>query len=203
MAPGPSSITTSDNLWCLSGSFSSESALPAGVLVESLKCQHCFRCTKLQFPQGCFSQDELSVQRVGRPPCLEGLLRHPPTALSKINPECASSLNLIAPRPMASPYSWLIHDTYNGKEKAATATRAFWLPFAYRHSGDYSEAELRDPAQQSIWQMEAQIQHLREEFDLGASSAQHYRIGGSNQFGAFTDRVRHCTGTACDGCGFS
>jgi hypothetical protein len=26
---------------------------------------------------------------------------------------------------------------------------------------------LRDLAQQSIWQMEAQIQHLREEFDLG------------------------------------
>jgi hypothetical protein len=26
---------------------------------------------------------------------------------------------------------------------------------------------LRDLAQQSIWQMEAQIQHLREEFELG------------------------------------
>jgi hypothetical protein len=70
---------------------------------------------------------------------------------------CASSLNPIAPPPTA----------YSGKEKAATATRAFWLPFAYRHSGDYSEVELRDLAQQSIWQMEAQIQHLREEFDLG------------------------------------
>jgi hypothetical protein len=69
--------------------------------------------------------------------------------------------------PNGITYSWLIHDTYNGKEKAATATRAFWLPFAYRHSGEYSEAELRDLAQQSIWQMEAQIQHLREEFDLG------------------------------------
>jgi hypothetical protein len=69
--------------------------------------------------------------------------------------------------PNGITYFWLIHDTYNGKEKAATATRAFWLPFAYRHSGNYSEAELRDLAQQSIWQMEAQIQHLREEFDLG------------------------------------
>jgi hypothetical protein len=68
--------------------------------------------------------------------------------------------------PNGITYSWLIHDTYSGKEKAATATRAFWLPFAYRHSGEYSEAELRDLAQQSIWQMEAQIQHLREEFDL-------------------------------------
>jgi hypothetical protein len=69
--------------------------------------------------------------------------------------------------PNGITYSWLIHDAYSGKEKAATATRAFWLPFAYRHSGDYSEVELRDLAQQSIWQMEAQIQHLREEFDLG------------------------------------
>ncbi len=69
--------------------------------------------------------------------------------------------------PNGITYSWLIHDTYNGKEKAATATRAFWLPFAYRHSGNHSEGELRDLAQQSIWQMEAQIQHLREEFDLG------------------------------------
>lgn len=69
--------------------------------------------------------------------------------------------------PNGITYSWLIHDTYNGKEKAATATRAFWLPFAYRHSGNYSEAELRDLAQQSIWQMEAQIQHLREAFELG------------------------------------
>ena len=57
--------------------------------------------------------------------------------------------------PNGITYFWLIHDTYNGKEKAATATRAFWLPFAYRHSGNYSEAELRDLAQQSIWQMEA------------------------------------------------
>ena len=69
--------------------------------------------------------------------------------------------------PNGITYFWLIHDTYNGKEKAATATRAFWLPFAYRHSGNYSEAELRDLAQQSIWQMESQIQHLREEFELG------------------------------------
>ena len=69
--------------------------------------------------------------------------------------------------PNGITYSWLIHDAYSGKEKAATATRAFWLPFAYRQSGNYSEAELRDLAQQSIWQMEAQIQHLREEFDLG------------------------------------
>lgn len=68
--------------------------------------------------------------------------------------------------PNGITYSWLIHDTYNGKEKAATATRAFWLPFAYRHSGNYSETELRDLAQQSIWQMESQIQHLREEFEL-------------------------------------
>ena len=74
--------------------------------------------------------------------------------------------------PNGITYSWLIHGTYKGKEKAATAARAFWLPFAYEASGDYSEAELRDLAQQSIWQMEAQIQHLREKFGIG--------VGGSN-----------------------
>ncbi|MGG6242628.1 hypothetical protein ACQ4N7_28805 [Nodosilinea sp. AN01ver1] len=81
--------------------------------------------------------------------------------------------------PNGITYSWLIHDTYNGKEKAATATRAFWLPFAYRHSGNYSEAELRDLAQQSIWQMEAQIQHLREEFELGLARPDPTELVGS------------------------
>ena len=74
--------------------------------------------------------------------------------------------------PNGITYSWLIHGTYKGKDKAATATRAFWLPIAYEASGEYSEAELRDLAQQSIWQMEAQIQHLREKFGIG--------IGGSS-----------------------
>ena len=74
--------------------------------------------------------------------------------------------------PNGITYSWLIHGTYKGKDKAATAARAFWLPFAYEASGDYSEAELRDLAQQSIWQMEAQIQHLREKFGIG--------VGGSS-----------------------
>ena len=74
--------------------------------------------------------------------------------------------------PNGITYSWLIHGTYKGKDKAATATRAFWLPFAYEASGDYPEAELRDLAQQSIWQMEAQIQHLREKFGIG--------VGGSS-----------------------
>jgi hypothetical protein len=36
--------------------------------------------------------------------------------------------------PYGITYTWLIHDTYNSKEKAATATRASWLPFACRHS---------------------------------------------------------------------
>jgi 23S rRNA A2030 N6-methylase RlmJ len=69
--------------------------------------------------------------------------------------------------PNGITYSWLIHGTYNGKEKAATATRAFWLPFAYEATGEYSEDELKELVQQSIWQMEAQIQHLREKFGLG------------------------------------
>ncbi len=72
--------------------------------------------------------------------------------------------------PNGITYSWLLHKTYKGKEKAATATRAFWLPFAYRDSGDYSEAELRELAQQSIWKMDEQIQHLREAFGLETSA---------------------------------
>ena len=72
--------------------------------------------------------------------------------------------------PNGVTFSWLLHKTYKGKEKAATATRAFWLPFAYRDSGDYSEAELRELAQQSIWKMEEQIQHLREAFGLETSA---------------------------------
>ena len=97
--------------------------------------------------------------------------RSPSPSPDPANPDKKSRVRFIFEPDRTSPngitYSWLIHDAYSGKEKAATATRAFWLPFAYRHSGNYSEAELRDLAQQSIWQMEAQIQHLREEFDLG------------------------------------
>ena len=51
--------------------------------------------------------------------------------------------------PNGITYSWLIHGTYNGKEKAATATRAFWLPFAYEATGEYSEDQLKELAQQS------------------------------------------------------
>lgn len=83
--------------------------------------------------------------------------------------------------PNGINYFWLIHDTYNGKEKAATATRAFWLPFAYRHSGNYSEVELRDLAQQSIWQMEAQIQHLREDFELGLARPDTTELVGATE----------------------
>ncbi len=72
--------------------------------------------------------------------------------------------------PNGVTYSWLIHKAYDGKEKAATATRAFWLPFAYRDKGDASEAELRELAQQSIWRMEEQIQHLREAFGIENTS---------------------------------
>jgi hypothetical protein len=68
--------------------------------------------------------------------------------------------------PNGITYTWLIHKAYDGKEKAATATRAFWLPFAYQDKGDASEAELRELAQQSIWRMKEQIQHLREAFGL-------------------------------------
>jgi hypothetical protein len=68
--------------------------------------------------------------------------------------------------PNGVTFTWLIHKTYNGKEKAAIATRSFWLPFAYRDSGISSDAELRELAQQSIWKLEEQIQYLRESFGL-------------------------------------
>ncbi len=71
--------------------------------------------------------------------------------------------------PNGITFSWLIHSTYGGKEKAATATRAFWLPFAYRDSGNYAAAELKELAQQSIWRLEEQIQHLQEAFGLDAA----------------------------------
>jgi hypothetical protein len=71
--------------------------------------------------------------------------------------------------PNGITFSWLIHSTYGGKEKAATATRAFWLPFAYRDNGNYAEAELKELAQQSIWRLEEQIQHLQEAFGLDAA----------------------------------
>jgi hypothetical protein len=71
--------------------------------------------------------------------------------------------------PNGITFSWLIHSTYGGKEKAATATRAFWLPFAYRDNGNYAAAELKELAQQSIWRLEEQIQHLQEAFGLDAT----------------------------------
>ncbi|MGJ3248136.1 MAG: hypothetical protein ACFE0I_18885 [Elainellaceae cyanobacterium] len=40
------------------------------------------------------------------------------------------------------------------------------MPFVYRDSGSYSDEELREFAQQSIWQMEEQIQQLRKSFGL-------------------------------------
>lgn len=71
--------------------------------------------------------------------------------------------------PNGITFSWLIHKTYGGKEKAAIATRAFWLPFAYRDTGNYGEADLKEMAQQSIWRLEEQIQHLRAAFELEPS----------------------------------
>jgi hypothetical protein len=43
------------------------------------------------------------------------------------------------------------------------------LPFAYRDNGNYAEAELKELAQQSIWRLEEQIQHLQEAFGLDAT----------------------------------
>lgn len=63
-------------------------------------------------------------------------------------------------------YSWLIHNAYDGKEKAAAAARSFWMPFAARDSGKFSETELRELAQQCLWRLEEQMNYIRENFDL-------------------------------------
>ena len=92
------------------------------------------------------------------------------TPIGETKPANKERVRFIFEPDRASPngitYTWLIHKAYDGKEKAATATRAFWLPFAYRDKGDASDSELRELAQQSIWRMEEQIQHLREAFGL-------------------------------------
>lgn len=72
--------------------------------------------------------------------------------------------------PNGITYSWLIHNAYDGKEKAAAATRSFWMPFAARDSGKFSEAELRELAQQCLWRMEEQMNYIRENFDLDLPS---------------------------------
>ncbi|MBD1847431.1 hypothetical protein H6F89_29335 [Cyanobacteria bacterium FACHB-63] len=82
-------------------------------------------------------------------------------------------------------FTWLIHDTYEGKEKAAVAARSFWLPIAYQESGKYSEAELRQVAQDCIWQLEAQIQFLRLHFNLTADQHSHSTIHSAD------DRSKH------------
>lgn len=66
--------------------------------------------------------------------------------------------------PNGLTYSWLIHTTYDGKEKAASAARSFWMPFAARDSGKYSQVELQELAQQCVWRLEEQIQFIRENF---------------------------------------
>lgn len=68
--------------------------------------------------------------------------------------------------PNGITYSWLIHNAYDGKEKAAAATRSFWMPFAARDSGKFSETELRELAQQCLWRLEEQMNYIRENFDL-------------------------------------
>lgn len=74
--------------------------------------------------------------------------------------------------PNGLTYSWLIHTTYDGKEKAASATRSFWMPFAARDSGKYSEAELQELAKQCIWRLEEQIQFIRENFGVDVPARQ-------------------------------
>lgn len=68
--------------------------------------------------------------------------------------------------PNGVTFTWLIHDAYEGKGKAAMAVRSFWLPIAYQESGRYSETELRQFAQDCVRQLESQTQFLRSRFNL-------------------------------------
>ncbi|MGF1500078.1 MAG: hypothetical protein ACFB8W_25095, partial [Elainellaceae cyanobacterium] len=63
-------------------------------------------------------------------------------------------------------FHWLVHTVKDGKEKVAAAAHAYWMPFVFRDSGFYTEAELRGLAQQSIWELEEHIQYIRESFGL-------------------------------------
>ena len=86
--------------------------------------------------------------------------------------EFASSSNLIAPHLMASLIPGCsTRPTTAKKKRPLCCARSFWLPFAYQEAGESTEAELKDLAQQSIWQMETQIQQLRKSFGLSATSA--------------------------------
>lgn len=103
---------------------------------------------------------------------LEKIMPRKPSPVASLSPGTKERVRFTFEPDRNSPngvaFSWLIHKAYDGKEKAGTAVRAFWLPFAQRDRGDQSEAELGELVQQCIWRLEEQIQFLREKFDLDA-----------------------------------
>ncbi|MGF1499283.1 MAG: hypothetical protein ACFB8W_21020 [Elainellaceae cyanobacterium] len=84
-------------------------------------------------------------------------------------------------------FHWLVHTTKGGKEKTAAAAHAYWMPFVFRDSGFYTEAELRGLAQQSIWELEEHIQYIRESFGLTLPVPPATTFADSEDFPAFED----------------
>jgi hypothetical protein len=78
-------------------------------------------------------------------------------------------------------FEWIIHKAFDGKAKVGLAVKAFWLPFACRGRAEYSEAELREIAQQSIHHLEDQIQLIRESFGIEASRSLSVPITSSKE----------------------
>ncbi len=64
------------------------------------------------------------------------------------------------------------HGAYSHKEMLLWAFRAYWMPFAQQQAGMIqSEAELRQIALRSIYQLEKHIEYIRETFGLAPLEA--------------------------------
>ncbi|MBW4617730.1 MAG: hypothetical protein KME21_31975 [Desmonostoc vinosum HA7617-LM4] len=52
------------------------------------------------------------------------------------------------------------------KEKVLNATRAYWLPFALKDRGEYSDEQLKHYARTAIYKLQMHINYLAENFGL-------------------------------------
>ncbi|MBD6621294.1 hypothetical protein FNW02_37825 [Komarekiella sp. 'clone 1'] len=52
------------------------------------------------------------------------------------------------------------------KEKVIGATRAYWLPFALKEKGEYSDEQLKQYARAAIYKLRMHINYLAENFGL-------------------------------------
>ncbi|WP_341531423.1 hypothetical protein WKK05_37580 (plasmid) [Nostoc sp. UHCC 0302] len=52
------------------------------------------------------------------------------------------------------------------KEKVIGATRAYWLPFALKEKGEYSDDQLKQHARAAIYKLRMHINYLAENFGL-------------------------------------